>query len=69
MTTPLNEYRFTRPHLYSSPGCPGHKDPRARQGYYVIATSEPEAYKEVLRRYPEFTGQKLDVEFWRHMPV
>lgn len=67
MPKTLKEYRFTRPHIYNSPDCPGYKNPKARQGYYIIANSEPEAYKEILRQYPEFAGQRLDAEFWREI--
>jgi len=67
MSQQMNEYRFTRPHVYSSPDCPGHKNPSARQGYYIIASSEQEAFQKMHEQHPEFAGQRLDVQFWRYI--
>ena len=38
-------YRCTRQRPYSNPGCPGHNDTRARQGYYVVACSASCAFE------------------------
>jgi len=58
------EWRVTRPGQYVSPGCPGHTDPGARQGYYIRAWSAEEAVLQMARVH------KADVEFdvqpWGH---
>ena len=55
-------YRCTFPRAYSV-GTPGYTDPRARQGYYVIAES-PEAAADEARARTDRKGWEVDVEEW-----
>jgi hypothetical protein len=57
-----NEYRCTRPNCYP-PRSPGHKDPSARQGYYVNADNPDEARERMREWFPHDTH--FDVELWR----
>lgn len=52
------EWRCTRPRLYAMPGCPGHSNPKARQGYYVQADTEEEARAEMAQDFP---GEPIDI--------
>lgn len=67
MTQQLKEYRVTRPELYG-PKTLGHKDPSARQGYYVDASSPEEArqlfWKRLLKENPSRGYEMLDVSLW-----
>ena len=58
----MTQFRLTRPDCYE-PGCPGHKDPSARQGYYIDADSEEEALLRMKQRFPEDKG--FDVQVWK----
>jgi hypothetical protein len=67
------EFRITRPEAYPNPDTPGHKDPSARQGYYVHATDAENA-KEVFRDMvakdrQRFAGvettERFDVQDWQ----
>lgn len=60
-----NEYRITRPNMYP-PNSPGHKDARARQGYYIRCDLPSEAFLKAARMFP---GEDLDVIFWRKVEV
>ena len=55
-------YRCTRPEVYD-PGCPGHTDPTARQGYYIEADSERAALFRMHEKFPEDT--KFDIYEWK----
>lgn len=60
----LNEYRCTRnsPYGYTAQG---HKDLSARQGHYINATSEKEAIREMMKRFPhDMMG--FTVQLWRN---
>lgn len=62
----MKEYRLTRPGQYLNPGCPGHKNKSARQGYYVAAESAEEACR-LLRDHmgPRWQFEMFDVQLWR----
>lgn len=50
----MNEYRITFPDRYPL-GSPGHADPSARQGYYILASTQEAA----LARVKDHSGGKL----------
>ena len=63
MTMEDNIYRSTRNLPYIAPGCPGFKNPGARQGHYVGASSPEEAVAKIAACWPGeiiwgFTVQK-----------
>ena len=57
-----NMYRCTRPEKYPA-GTLGHKNPGARQGYYIQASSLEEAETSMKSSFPD--DRKIDVELWR----
>ena len=57
------EYRCTRNALYLH-DCTGRDDVRERQGHYVKAHSEEEAWQIMATRYPEETTAGFTVEEW-----
>lgn len=59
----MNEYRCTRPDLYDSPGCTGHKNPSARQGHYVNAESLDDALAQMKKKFP--SDKKFEGELWK----
>ncbi|NJN11869.1 MAG: hypothetical protein HC815_29445 [Richelia sp. RM1_1_1] len=62
------EYRCTRNALYLH-DCIGRDDIRERQGYYIWAKTEEEAWQEMARRYPEETTAGFTVEEWESFDV
>ncbi len=59
----LKEYRCTRNALYQH-DCVGRDDVRERQGHYVKAQSEEEAWQIMATRYPEETTPGFTVQEW-----
>jgi hypothetical protein len=59
----LKEYRCTRNADYSG-NCVGRDDISARQGYYIHAHSEEEAWQQMARRYPNETSAGFSVQDW-----
>lgn len=69
-------WRVTRPNLYKAPGCPGHTDKSARQGYYVDARDAEHAKEVARQKYgpnakgldqrtnPITADEPLDVQEW-----
>jgi hypothetical protein len=57
------EYRCTRNALYLH-DCTGRDDLRERQGHYIWATSEEDAWEEMARRYPQETLVGFTVHEW-----
>ena len=57
------EYRCTRNALYQH-DCTGRDDIRERQGHYIQAQSEEEAWQIMATRYPEETLFGFTVEEW-----
>jgi hypothetical protein len=55
------EWRCTRPNSYP-PRSPGHKNPSARQGYYVRADNRDEAREWMRAHFPNDTH--FDIELW-----
>lgn len=49
-------YRITRSKL-------GGK-PQDRQGYYIEGEHEQEAIARFFKKYPQYLGEKLDIEYW-----
>ena len=62
------EYRCTRNTSYSH-DCLGHEDIRARQGYYIAAGSQEEAWQKMAVRFPEETKEGFTVEEWQGFDV
>jgi hypothetical protein len=62
------EYRCTRNALYRH-DCTGRDDIRERQGYYVWANSEEEAWEEMAKRYPEETSDGFTIQEWEGFDV
>lgn len=58
------EYRCTRNASYSH-DCLGHEDIRVRQGYYITADSQEEAWQKMAVRFPEEAGDGFTVEEWQ----
>ena len=59
----MTEYRCTRNASYTC-DCYGRDDIRARQGYYIHAESEEEAWQKMAIRYPEETELGFTVQDW-----
>lgn len=59
----VKEYRCTRNALYQH-DCAGRDDIKERQGHYVKAHSEEEAWQIMATRYPEETTFGFTVEEW-----
>ena len=59
----LTEYRCTRNASYTC-DCIGRDDVTARQGYYIHAHSEEEAWQQMASRYPEETAAGFSVQDW-----
>lgn len=58
------EFRCTRNAPYSHQ-CLGHDDSSARQGYYIIASSQEEAWEKMASRFPKETDEGFTVEEWQ----
>lgn len=59
----LTEYRCTRNADYTG-NCVGRDDISARQGYYLYAHSEEEAWQQMAARYPNETEAGFTVQDW-----
>jgi hypothetical protein len=59
----MREYRCTRNALYQH-DCTGRHDLRERQGHYVHANSEEEAWQIMAGRYPQETTAGFTVHPW-----
>ena len=59
----LTEYRCTRNASYTC-DCTGRDDVTARQGYYIHAHSEEEAWQQMASRYPEETTLGFTIQDW-----
>jgi hypothetical protein len=62
------EYRCTRNASYSHQ-CLGHDDLSARQGYYITAASEEEAWQKMATRFPEEVKEGFTVQEWEGFDV
>lgn len=63
----MNEYRVTRPSVYSDPSCVGFYDSLARQGYYVDAESAKQAAEKARIMYHGIIqgNEAIDVSLWK----
>ncbi len=59
----MREFRCTRNALYLH-DCTGRDDLRERQGHYIWAETEEEAWQEMARRYPDETEAGFTVQEW-----
>jgi hypothetical protein len=59
----LKEYRCTRNASYTA-NCSGRDDLTARQGYYIHAHSEEEAWQQMASRYPKETTAGFSIQDW-----
>ena len=59
----LKEYRCTRNASYTG-NCVGRDDISARQGYYLYAHSEEEAWQQMAARYPKETEAGFSIQDW-----
>jgi hypothetical protein len=59
----LKEYRCTRNASYTA-NCSGRDDLTARQGYYIHAHSEEEAWQQMASRYPNETTAGFSIQDW-----
>lgn len=59
----LTEYRCTRNASYTA-NCSGRDDITARQGYYIHAHSEEEAWQQMASRYPNETAAGFTIQDW-----
>lgn len=64
----LKEYRCTRnaPYLQQ---CLGHDDLSVRQGYYLMAASESEAWQKMAVRFPEEAFEGFTIQSWSQFNV
>ncbi|MDF5722152.1 MAG: hypothetical protein PUP91_17025 [Rhizonema sp. PD37] len=62
------EYRCTRNALYTH-DCLGHDDITARQGYYIVADIEEEAWQKMATRFPEEVKDGFTVQQWESFDV
>ncbi len=60
----VREYRCTRNALYSH-NCLGRDDISARQGHYVKANSQEEAWEKMACRFPEEANEGFTVQEWQ----
>ena len=61
--TVVNEYRCTRSDLYKNVTCVGHLDLTAREGHYIMTSTQDEALAEMQKRYPDESG--FTVHLWK----
>ena len=59
----MTEYRCTRNASYTC-DCYGRDDITARQGYYIHAESEEEAWQQMAIRYPKETHAGFTIQDW-----
>jgi hypothetical protein len=59
----LKEYRCTRNASYTG-NCIGRDDLTVRQGYYIHAHSEEEAWQQMAARYPKETEAGFTIQDW-----
>lgn len=59
----MTEYRCTRNALYLH-DCTGRDDLRERQGHYIHAESEEEAWQKMAIQYPKETGAGFTIQDW-----
>jgi hypothetical protein len=59
----MTEYRCTRNASYTA-NCTGRDDITARQGYYIHAHSEEEAWQIMAIRHPEETTLGFTIQDW-----
>jgi hypothetical protein len=59
----LTEYRCTRNADYTG-NCVGRDDISARQGYYIHAHSQEEAWQIMASRYPQETAAGFTIQEW-----
>ncbi|OYE00177.1 hypothetical protein [Nostoc sp. 'Peltigera membranacea cyanobiont' 232] len=64
----MREYRCTRNALYSHE-CTGRDDLRERQGHYIWAESEEEAWEKMATRFPEEADAGFTVQEWESFDV
>ncbi|WP_373527432.1 hypothetical protein [Nostoc sp.] len=64
----MKEYRCTRNALYAH-DCTGRDDIRERQGYYIPAESEEEAWEKMAVRFPDETEAGFTVQEWESFDV
>ncbi|BAZ18886.1 hypothetical protein NIES4071_107710 (plasmid) [Calothrix sp. NIES-4071] len=60
----MREYRCTRNALYQH-DCTGRHDLRERQGHYIMARNEEEAWQKMAIRYPEEVRAGFTVHEWQ----
>ncbi len=68
MNAMSKEYRCTRNALYSH-DCLGYEDTSARQGYYITADSQEEAWQKMACRFPSETREGFTVQEWEGFDV
>ncbi len=59
------EYRCTINGVYDNPGCQGHNDLEAREGYYHVAYHPQEALEQMQQDYPKLADEGFTVEVWK----
>jgi hypothetical protein len=64
----MREYRCTRNALYLH-NCTGRDDIRERQGHYIWAESEEEAWEKMATRFPEEAEAGFTVQEWESFDV
>lgn len=64
----MKEYRCTRNALYSHQSL-GQNDLLARQGYYIEADSQEEAWQRMALKFPSETAQGFTVSEWEGFNV
>ena len=62
------EFRCTRNAPYSHQ-CLGHDDLLCREGYYIMASSQEEAWEKMAYRFSEETSAGFTVQEWEGFNV
>ena len=60
----MTEYRCTRNFLYPEDDPDNVEHLSSRQGHYILAESEEEAWQQMAMRYPEETAAGFAIQDW-----
>jgi uncharacterized protein YcgL (UPF0745 family) len=64
----MNQYRCTRKLLYQH-DCDGQYNSAERQGYYITAANEDEAWEKMAEQFPEEIDAGFTIDLWQCFEV
>jgi len=64
----MYEYRCTRNGPYRAPTCSGHNNISCRQGYYLKAIDDADAYNKMQKKFP-LDKEGFTVQLWQVVPA